>query len=175
MQQLGRVEQTNDCKPRVGKTSRSRCSPLGKVSSRHCSCCRLTFEFLHSQCSPFALRVLFWTDVGVRPSVERASLGGEGRVIIANTDLLWPSGLAIDFTVERLFWCDQRRGVVESAALDGSDRQVLLDKQVGEVWVTHTPTHTRVYLAYMQSFCITGMPTSKTRLKKTKRAVCFPV
>lgn len=59
-------------------------------------------------------------------------------MVIANTNLLSPSGLTIDFTEDRLFWCDQRRGVVETAALDGSDRQVLLEKQVGEACVTHT-------------------------------------
>lgn len=83
------------------------------------------------------------TDVGLQPSVEKASLEGDQRVVIANTDLLSPSGLAIDFTEERLFWCDQRRGVVESIALDGSDRRVLLGKQVGEACVTHT--HARTY------------------------------
>lgn len=73
--------------------------------------------------------------------MERASLEGDERVVIANTDLLSPSGLAIDFTEERLFWCDQKRGVVESAAMDGSDRQVLLGKQVGEACVTHKHAH----------------------------------
>lgn len=89
------------------------------------------------------LRKLFWTQVGVQPSVARASLEGDERIVIASTDLLSPSGLAIDFAEERLFWCDQRRGVVESAALDGSARQVLLGKQVGEACVTHTHTHAR--------------------------------
>lgn len=91
--------------------------------------------------------------MGLQPSVEGASLEGDQRVIIANTDLLSPSGLAIDFTEERLFWCDQRRGVVESAALDGSDRRVLLGKQVGEACVppTHKYTHTR--LCYLKTLC----------------------
>lgn len=67
--------------------------------------------------------------------VESASLEGKSRVVIASTDLVSPSGLTIDFTEDRLFWCDLRRGVVEMAALDGSHRQVLLDNQVGEVCV----------------------------------------
>uniref|UniRef100_A0A3Q1BPG7 EGF-like domain-containing protein n=1 Tax=Amphiprion ocellaris TaxID=80972 RepID=A0A3Q1BPG7_AMPOC len=74
---------------------------------------------------------LFWTDIGSQPVVERASLEGSERTIIASTNLVSPTGLTIDFTEDRLFWCDQRRGLIETAALDGSDRRVLLENQVG--------------------------------------------
>ncbi|KAM7389104.1 hypothetical protein PAMP_023099 [Pampus punctatissimus] len=74
---------------------------------------------------------LFWTDIGAQPVVESASLEGKDHFIIANTNLVSPSGLTIDFTEDRLFWCDQRRGLVETAALDGSDRRTLLENQVG--------------------------------------------
>lgn len=141
MQQFGRAEQKNNFKSRAGKTKRNCCSSPGKVSDRLSSYCCFILPFLSSQSTPSTLRRLFWTDVGLQPSVERASLEGGQRVVIANTDLLSPSGLAIDFTEERLYWCDQRRGVVESAAMDGSDRQVLLGKQVGEACVTQTHTH----------------------------------
>ncbi|XP_068447771.1 pro-epidermal growth factor [Clinocottus analis] len=73
---------------------------------------------------------LFWTDIGSRPVVESSSLEGEGRAVVASTNLVSPSGLTIDFTEDRLFWCDQRTGLVETAALDGSDRQVLFENQV---------------------------------------------
>uniref|UniRef100_A0A665VMP8 Epidermal growth factor n=1 Tax=Echeneis naucrates TaxID=173247 RepID=A0A665VMP8_ECHNA len=74
---------------------------------------------------------LFWTDMGAQPVVESSSLEGKLRTLIARTNLVSPSGLAIDFTEDRLFWCDLQRGVVESAALDGSDRRLLLENQVG--------------------------------------------
>lgn len=85
----------------------------------------------------FLLRKLFWTDIGAQPVVESASLEGKSRAIVASTNLMSPSGLTVDFTEDRLFWCDLRRGVVETAALDGSHRQVLLDNQVGEACVRH--------------------------------------
>lgn len=69
--------------------------------------------------------------------MESVSLEGKDRVVIASTNLVSPTGLTIDFTEDRLFWCDQRRGLVETAALDGSDRRVLLENQVGEACVTH--------------------------------------
>lgn len=89
------------------------------------------------------MRKLFWTDIGAHPVVERASLEGKERAVVASTNLVSPSGLTIDFTEDRLFWCDQRTGLVETAALDGSDRRVLLENQVGEACVTHT--HTKVH------------------------------
>lgn len=86
----------------------------------------------------YFLRKLFWTDIGAQPVVESASLEGKDRFVIANTNLVSPSGLTIDFTEDRLFWCDQRRGLVETAALDGSDRRALLENQVGEACMERT-------------------------------------
>ncbi|XP_041846789.1 pro-epidermal growth factor [Melanotaenia boesemani] len=74
---------------------------------------------------------LFWTDVGIQPMVECASLDGGKRAVIASTNLVSPTGLTIDFTDDRLFWCDQKQGLIETAALDGSDRRILLENQVG--------------------------------------------
>lgn len=70
--------------------------------------------------------------------VEASSLEGGDRAVIASSGLVAPTGLTIDFTENRVFWCDQKRGVIESAGLDGSDRRVLSENQVGEVRV-HIP------------------------------------
>lgn len=67
--------------------------------------------------------------------VEASSLVGGDRAVIASSGLVAPTGLTIDFTEDRLFWCDQKRGVIESAGLDGSDRRVVSENQVGEVCV----------------------------------------
>ncbi|KAK5896718.1 hypothetical protein CesoFtcFv8_009848 [Champsocephalus esox] len=72
---------------------------------------------------------LFWTDIGAVPVVESSSLKGKHRVVIASTNLVSPSGLTIDFPEDRLFWCDQSTGLLETAALDGSNRQVLVENQ----------------------------------------------
>ncbi len=43
-------------------------------------------------------RVMYWTDWGDSPRIERAHMDdGSGRRTLINTDLGWPNGLAIDF------------------------------------------------------------------------------
>lgn len=93
-----------------------------------CTTCSLFLSFNF-------LRKLFWTDIGTHPVVECSSLEGRDRAVIARTNLVSPTGLTIDFTEDRVFWCDQRKGTIETAALDGSDRRVLSKNQVGEVYV----------------------------------------
>ncbi|XP_035983444.1 pro-epidermal growth factor isoform X3 [Fundulus heteroclitus] len=80
---------------------------------------------------PQEKRKLFWTDTGAQPAVESATLEGSGRAVLASGGLVSPTGLTIDFTDNRLFWCDQTTGLIETAALDGSDRRILVENQVG--------------------------------------------
>ncbi|XP_051944898.1 pro-epidermal growth factor [Xyrauchen texanus] len=74
---------------------------------------------------------VYWTDMGSRPSVERSGLNRETREVVISTGLVSPSGLAVDHGSQLLYWCDLSRGLIESARLDGSDRHVLSENQVG--------------------------------------------
>lgn len=74
---------------------------------------------------------VYWTDMGSRPAVERSGLNRDMREVVVNTGLVSPSGLAVDHGSQRLYWCDLSRGVIESAKLDGSNRHILSENQVG--------------------------------------------
>ncbi|EPY78064.1 hypothetical protein CB1_001130008 [Camelus ferus] len=76
-------------------------------------------------------RRLFWTDMGINPRIESSSLQGIGRLIIVNSDLIWPSGITIDYLTDKLYWCDAKQSVIEMANLDGSERQRLAQNDVG--------------------------------------------
>ena len=62
-------------------------------------------------------RIMFWTDWGVDPKIERANLDGTNRVVIVTEDLIYPNGLALDFGQERIFWCGTGR--IESTDFNG--------------------------------------------------------
>lgn len=71
--------------------------------------------------------------MGVNPRIESASLQGIDRLVIASSDLGWPSGITVDYLADKLYWCDAKRSVIETANLDGSKRQILTQNDVGEV------------------------------------------
>lgn len=70
--------------------------------------------------------------MGVNPRIDSSSLEGIDRQVIATTGLMWPSGIALDYLSDKLYWCDAKMSVVESANLDGSGRRILAQNDVGE-------------------------------------------
>ena len=74
-----------------------------------------------------APRHMYWTDWDpARPRIERASLAdGSGRIVVAGSGLTQPNGLTIDYIDNRLFWADAVTDKIESANLDGTDRQLV--------------------------------------------------
>lgn len=70
--------------------------------------------------------VIYWTDWGKSPYIGKARYDGTGFYRIIDTGLQWPNGLAVDVTGNRIYWCDGGTRKIESSALDGTDRRVLL-------------------------------------------------
>lgn len=68
---------------------------------------------------------IFWTDSGRVPKIEKARLDGSERTVLAKSNLLWPSGIAIDIPNQRLYWADPKASVIETMNLDGTDRQIV--------------------------------------------------
>ena len=49
---------------------------------------------------------LFWTDSGRAPKIERSSLSGEDRVVLASTGTYQPNGITVDYGAQR--WADEK-------------------------------------------------------------------
>ena len=47
----------------------------------------------------FYFSYMFWTDWGSPGKVERAYMDGSGRMTLADTGLVWPNDVTVDFAV----------------------------------------------------------------------------
>lgn len=56
---------------------------------------------------------MYWTDWGEIPKIERAALDGSDRVIMVNTSLGWPNGLALDYDERKIYWGDAKTDRIE--------------------------------------------------------------
>jgi hypothetical protein len=52
----------------------------------------------------FVPSLLFWSDWGEAPKIERSNLDGSNRHIIVASHLGWPNGLTIDYVAGQLYW-----------------------------------------------------------------------
>lgn len=69
--------------------------------------------------------MLFWTDwEDGNPRIERAAMDGSNRTRIKPPGLRYPNGLAIDFSAQRLYWCDAGSDKVGSMFFDGTSQQI---------------------------------------------------
>lgn len=59
---------------------------------------------------------MYWTDWGVVPKIERADLDGTERVVLVNTSLGWPNGLALDYHQRTIYWGDAKTDRIEVGA-----------------------------------------------------------
>ena len=52
-------------------------------------------------------------------------MDGAARVVLHSTDLVRPSGLAIDYEAQMLYWTDTHLDKIESSNTDGSARKLI--------------------------------------------------
>ena len=69
--------------------------------------------------------LLFWTDVGDQPTIQRSGLDGGLRKILLSTSLFWPTGIAIDIVKKRIYWMDARLHSIRSSDFEGSKQELL--------------------------------------------------
>lgn len=64
---------------------------------------------------------IFFSEWDRPANISRAHADGSNLVVFRNLTLGWPNGLAIDFSKDRLYWCDALLDHVQHSNLDGTD------------------------------------------------------
>ena len=72
---------------------------------------RSLFEINLNVC--FSYRVLFWTDWGAVPKIEKMYTNGTGKAVLVSADIFWPNGIALDLPSQRLYWTEAKKSTIE--------------------------------------------------------------
>ncbi|XP_028846293.1 low-density lipoprotein receptor-related protein 2a isoform X3 [Denticeps clupeoides] len=70
--------------------------------------------------------LMFWTDWGRNPRIEKASMDGNLRTTIVSKKLYWPNGLAIDYPNNLLYFADAYLDFIDYCDYDGNNRKQVL-------------------------------------------------
>uniref|UniRef100_F7CLL4 Low-density lipoprotein receptor-related protein 2 n=1 Tax=Monodelphis domestica TaxID=13616 RepID=F7CLL4_MONDO len=73
---------------------------------------------------------MYWTDWSTNAKIERATLGGNFRIHIVNTSLVWPNGLTLDYDEDWLYWADANLQKIERSSLTGTNREVIVSTAI---------------------------------------------
>lgn len=71
-------------------------------------------------------RLMFWTDWGSTPKIERASLAGLNRTVLVDLTgdgQYWPNAIFLDYTEDRIYWIDAWIDTIDSCDLNGNNRR----------------------------------------------------
>lgn len=71
-------------------------------------------------------RVMFWTDWGENPRIERVGMDGSQRKVIISTKIYWPNGLTLDIATQRIYFADSKLDYIDFCDYDGNGRQQVL-------------------------------------------------
>uniref|UniRef100_A0A1I7SE82 EGF-like domain-containing protein n=1 Tax=Bursaphelenchus xylophilus TaxID=6326 RepID=A0A1I7SE82_BURXY len=70
--------------------------------------------------------LMFWTDWGQNPRIERANMDGTDRKIIVHTKIYWPNTISIDYTTKRIYFADSKLDYIDFVNYDGTGRVQVL-------------------------------------------------
>lgn len=95
------------------------------------------FEGTHELSYSFFFSILFcsymfWTDWGETPKIEKCGMNGDTntRQVLISTNILWPNALAVDYTIDRIWWADAKLHTIESSDLHGKNRRIILSEHI---------------------------------------------
>ena len=79
---------------------------------------KVTFLYFH--------RLMYWTDWGSSPKIEKADMSGKQRAVLVSSSLYWPNGLTLYKEKNRLYWVDASYDKLEYLDLNNNNRVTLI-------------------------------------------------
>jgi hypothetical protein len=74
-------------------------------------------------------RYIFWTNwVQSHSKIERSNLDGTDRRTVLHNGIVWVSGLALDYQLDRVYWSDRFHRHISSSTIHGSDVRKIVTK-----------------------------------------------
>ncbi|KAM7316467.1 hypothetical protein ACRRTK_024198 [Alexandromys fortis] len=70
--------------------------------------------------------LMFWSDWGRHPRIERASMDGTMRTVIVQEKIFWPCGLTIDYPNRLVYFMDAYLDYIEYCDYDGRNRKQVI-------------------------------------------------
>ncbi|KAG1968580.1 low-density lipoprotein receptor-related protein 1B [Pimephales promelas] len=86
---------------------------------------------------PYAITVnpvkgmMYWSVIGDHSHIEESAMDGSMRRVLLDKNLRRPTGLAVDYFSQRVYWADAELSVIGSVRFDGSDPLVVIDNKQG--------------------------------------------
>ncbi|XP_053482709.1 low-density lipoprotein receptor-related protein 1B [Ictalurus furcatus] len=86
---------------------------------------------------PYAIAInpvkgmMYWSVIGDHSHIEESAMDGSMRRVLLDKKLRRPTGLALDYFSQHLYWADAELSVIGSVCLDGSDPRVVIDGKQG--------------------------------------------
>lgn len=68
-------------------------------------------------------KVVIWSTL--EDGILSASMDGSNKQALVVRGVEWPTGLAIDYAMQRLYWSDFRQARIETSLLSGEDRHIV--------------------------------------------------
>ncbi|XP_056127208.1 low-density lipoprotein receptor-related protein 1B isoform X1 [Rhinichthys klamathensis goyatoka] len=114
---------------------------------------------------PYAITVnpvkgmMYWSVIGDHSHIEESAMDGSMRRVLLDKNLRRPTGLAIDYFSQRVYWADPELSVIGSVRFDGSDPLVVIDSKQG---ISH-PYRIDIFEDYIYG---TGLKNEVFRIQK---------
>lgn len=85
---------------------------------------------------------MFWTDWGRVAKIQRAGMDGSSRMVLVDSKLRWPNGLAVDHLQRTIYWVDASTNSVEMVDFSGTNRKAI----IGRLYYKNMRTPSHIYL-----------------------------